>query len=66
MVKKHLRKCVDCEEYTLNVKFCPKCGGKTMIPHPAKFSPDDKYAKYRRMMKYPPKKDENQSFTDST
>jgi len=42
-----LRKCEKCEKYTLNQEKCPHCGGKVRIPHPPKFSPDDKYAKYR-------------------
>ena len=41
-----LRKCVSCNRYTLKDK-CPKCNGKTKTSHPAKFSPDDKYMKYR-------------------
>jgi H/ACA ribonucleoprotein complex subunit 3 len=35
----------------LNQEKCPYCGGKVLIPHPAKFSPQDKYAKYRRAMR---------------
>jgi H/ACA ribonucleoprotein complex subunit 3 len=46
-----LRKCEKCEEYTLNQEECPHCGGKVRIPHPPKFSPDDKYAKYRLAMR---------------
>lgn len=46
-----LRKCVECERYTLNQEKCPYCRGKLRVPHPAKFSPEDKYAKYRRAMK---------------
>jgi len=46
-----LRKCVECEQYTLNQENCPYCRGKLRVPHPAKFSPEDKYAKYRRAMK---------------
>jgi len=46
-----LRKCVKCEAYTLNKSVCPVCGGAVRIPHPAKFSPDDKYLKYRMAMK---------------
>ncbi|MEM2103084.1 MAG: RNA-protein complex protein Nop10 [Candidatus Bathyarchaeia archaeon] len=46
-----LRKCGDCGKYTLNREKCPSCGGAVHVPHPAKFSPDDKYAKYRRMLK---------------
>jgi len=41
-----MRKCTQCSRYTLK-NTCPDCGGSTTIPHPAKFSPDDKYAKYR-------------------
>ncbi|MCL2288292.1 MAG: RNA-protein complex protein Nop10 [Candidatus Bathyarchaeota archaeon] len=46
-----LRKCVDCNTYTLNKVACPKCNGNVKISHPAKFSPDDKYLKYRMAMK---------------
>jgi H/ACA ribonucleoprotein complex subunit 3 len=41
-----LRKCIVCNRYTLK-DDCPQCNAKTMIAHPAKFSPDDKYLKYR-------------------
>ncbi|MEJ2272591.1 MAG: RNA-protein complex protein Nop10 [Candidatus Bathyarchaeota archaeon] len=46
-----LRKCIKCLNYTLNQEICPRCGGNVRIPQPSKFSPDDKYAKYRRSMK---------------
>ncbi|HSQ53446.1 MAG TPA: RNA-protein complex protein Nop10 [Acidobacteriota bacterium] len=46
-----LRKCVKCGEYTLKHDRCPVCGGDLHVPHPAKFSPEDKYAKYRRAMR---------------
>ncbi|TET24189.1 MAG: RNA-protein complex protein Nop10 [Candidatus Bathyarchaeum sp.] len=46
-----LRKCVKCGKYTLNQESCSSCGGNLRIPHPAKFSPDDRYAKYRRAMR---------------
>jgi len=46
-----LRKCVECGRYTLKRDKCPYCGGRVRIPHPAKFSPDDRYSKYRRLMK---------------
>jgi len=42
-----LRKCVKCKKYTLSQDVCPDCGGTVRIPHPAKFSPEDRYAKYR-------------------
>ncbi len=41
-----LRKCPKDGTYTFQDK-CPKCGTKTIIPHPPKFSPEDKYVKYR-------------------
>ena len=46
-----LRKCVKCGSYTLKLDVCPCCGGDVRVPHPAKFSPDDKYLKYRVAMK---------------
>jgi H/ACA ribonucleoprotein complex subunit 3 len=48
---KLLRKCPACNSYTLE-KRCPKCGSETVSPHPAKFSPDDKYARYRVRDRY--------------
>ena len=45
-----MKKCKKCDNYTLQDK-CPKCGGKTVSPHPAKFSPEDPYGKYRRDLK---------------
>jgi H/ACA ribonucleoprotein complex subunit 3 len=45
-----LRKCKKCETYTLK-ESCPKCGGEAVSPHPAKFSMDDKYRKYKLLMK---------------
>ena len=42
-----LRKCEKCGKYTLKKNDCPYCRGNVRIPHPAKFSPDDKYLKYR-------------------
>ena len=41
-----LRKCSDCERYTLKDE-CEKCNKQTVLCHPAKFSPDDKYARLR-------------------
>ena len=39
-----LRKCSECGEYTLKDE-CKKCNKKTVLVHPAKFSPDDKSTK---------------------
>ena len=46
-----LRKCSKCGAYTLKMN-CPKCNEETKSAHPAKFSPDDKYMKYRLAEKY--------------
>jgi len=46
-----LRKCIRCKRYTLKQDKCPYCGGALVIPHPPKFSPDDKYIKYRILAK---------------
>lgn len=46
---KKLKKC-ECGTYTLK-DICPKCKKETFSPHPAKFSPQDKYGKYRRQLK---------------
>ncbi len=56
-----LRRCSECGRYTLRKDNCPSCGGRVKIPHPAKFSPDDKYAKYRIALKGANIKDEGNS-----
>ena len=45
-----MRKCKSCHSYTLKDK-CPKCGGEVGVVFPAKYSPEDKYGKYRRILK---------------
>jgi H/ACA ribonucleoprotein complex subunit 3 len=45
-----LRKCSKCDRYTLNQETCPSCGGAVQTPHPAKFSIDDRYQKYKLRM----------------
>jgi len=45
-----LRKCRGCGVYTLREE-CPNCGKKTSSPHPPRFSPEDRYGKYRRLMR---------------
>ncbi|MCS7097457.1 MAG: RNA-protein complex protein Nop10 [Candidatus Methanomethyliaceae archaeon] len=46
-MKIKMLKCKSCGEYTLRSDKCPYCGGALRSPHPARFSPDDKYSKYR-------------------
>lgn len=43
-----MRKCPKCGRYSTET-VCQDCGSQTVIAHPAKFSPDDKYGKYRRI-----------------
>lgn len=45
-----MRKCSPCKIYTLK-EICPKCGEKTTSPEPPKYSPENKYGKYRRALK---------------
>ncbi|MBY8982121.1 MAG: hypothetical protein KGD57_04170, partial [Candidatus Lokiarchaeota archaeon] len=46
---KHLKKCNQCNKYGLeNLKSkCRFCGGDLINPRPAKYSPIDKYQRYR-------------------
>jgi len=39
--------CKKCSQYTLSNEKCPHCGAEVKIAHPPKFSPEDKYQKYR-------------------
>ena len=41
-----LRKCKKCNMYTMK-ETCSVCKEKTFSVHPAKFSPDDKYLRFR-------------------
>lgn len=63
-----LRKCVRCGRYTLRRDKCPVCGGPLVVPHPPRFSPEDKYVAYRYKMKVlagliPAEKSEGQEAT---
>ncbi|MGC9152927.1 MAG: RNA-protein complex protein Nop10 [Vulcanisaeta sp.] len=46
-----LRRCKKCGRYTMRKDRCPYCGGELEVPHPPKFSPEDKYGRYRLLMK---------------
>jgi H/ACA ribonucleoprotein complex subunit 3 len=48
---KQLYRCTSCWKYTLNTIQCPVCKGKVVGAHPAKYSPEDRYGKYRRLLK---------------
>ena len=47
-----MRKCVNCGRYTLKQDKCPVCGSEVRVPHPPRFSPQDKYVLYRLKAKY--------------
>jgi len=49
-MSRHILRCAKCGIYTMK-QACPKCGEKTFSVIPAKYSPDDRMAKYRRMAK---------------
>lgn len=47
-----LRKCAVCQGYTLSDE-CQKCGSaETINPHPPKYSPEDRYLRYRVRSRY--------------
>ncbi len=46
-----MRRCDNCGRYTFK-EVCPVCGSKTRVPHPPRFSPEDKYVAYRVKVKY--------------
>lgn len=45
---RHIMFCGECKEYTMKEEHC---GKKTLTKKPPKYSPDDKYARYRREAK---------------
>ena len=47
---KHITKCSACRNYSLK-DVCPACGSEAVRVGPAKFSPQDAYASYRRTAK---------------
>ncbi len=46
-----IRKCNVCKRYTMK-EICPICGKETLIMEPPRYSPQDKYGKYRRLIKF--------------
>ena len=45
----HLLKCTKCGSYGISEEC--SCGSKRSPPKPPKYSPEDKYGKYRRLYK---------------
>jgi H/ACA ribonucleoprotein complex subunit 3 len=50
-MKNLLFECPRCSRYTMEAK-CPQDGEATVMAAPAKYSPDDKYARYRSPLAY--------------
>ncbi|MDA4111957.1 MAG: RNA-protein complex protein Nop10 [Thaumarchaeota archaeon] len=51
-MNKLLLKCKVCQSYTIGSK-CGKCGSEEVVsPHPPRFSPDDRYLRYRVHERY--------------
>jgi H/ACA ribonucleoprotein complex subunit 3 len=50
-MKNLLFRCPKCSKYTMEVK-CLQCGEATVLAAPARYSPDDKYARYRSPLAY--------------
>jgi H/ACA ribonucleoprotein complex subunit 3 len=55
-----IKKCPGCGKYTMKEK-CPGCGSATKTPHPPKFSPEDRYGRYRRMAREAEKRYNNEN-----
>ena len=49
-MKFQMKRCKKCGEYTLQ-DICPEFNVKTGVIFPARYSPQDKYGKYRRLLK---------------
>ena len=45
-----MRKCLKCGKYTFK-EICEECKIPTVFPKPPRYSPTNKYGKYRRMVK---------------
>ena len=49
MTESLIRRCPGCFRYSLRAN-CPGCGTTTATPHPVRYSPQDRWAKYRRAL----------------
>ncbi|MEA3558760.1 MAG: RNA-protein complex protein Nop10 [Candidatus Thermoplasmatota archaeon] len=47
-MRSRIRKCRKCNLFSLRDK-CPECGSTTENTFPPRYSPQDKYGRYRRM-----------------
>jgi H/ACA ribonucleoprotein complex subunit 3 len=46
-----MKRCPKCRTYTLKEK-CPQCGSLSENSFPPRYSPEDRFGKYRRMALY--------------
>jgi len=53
---RRIRKCTSCGRYTLE-EAC-RCGSRTEQPRPPKYSPEDRFARFRRQAKEEQRKQE--------
>jgi H/ACA ribonucleoprotein complex subunit 3 len=49
-MRSKIKKCRTCDLYTLK-ENCPICGALTSQTKPARFSPEDRYGRYRRALR---------------
>ncbi len=49
-MKSNILVCPECKRYSM-ADTCPECDARTNTPHPSRFSPEDRYGKYRRELK---------------
>jgi len=49
MTDSSIRVCRTCARYSL-AERCPSCGAATRSPHPARYSPEDRWGRYRRAL----------------
>ena len=56
-------KCKECSTYTMK-ETCGDCDAPTTAPHPSRFSPEDRYGKYRRKL-HALAKEESPSLADA-
>jgi len=55
---RHIFRCPKCDSFTMQ-EACSRCEVKSVSIKPPKYSPDDKYGKYRREIKEPERKDKD-------
>ncbi|NYT01837.1 MAG: RNA-protein complex protein Nop10 [Methanosarcinales archaeon] len=48
-MRSKILRCSACKAYTLK-EICPKCGAQSGTTRPARYSPEDRYGKYRRAL----------------